>query len=86
VFEGSGWSPNKFDPPHPTCYKCPFCAGVPGPKSYSLVGFLERSFVIEIQRELRRGQAPTLRYCGGSVFGIPERASEIRLGVRRLQF
>ena len=45
-------------------------------------GFCGEAFLTKIQRELRRGQAPTLfRFCGGSVFGNPEQMSKPRMGV-----
>src|SRR5271165_3402294 len=38
----------------------PVLLWLPGLEFYSLVRFLRRGFLIQIQRELRRGQAPTL--------------------------
>src|SRR5215831_12681418 len=63
-----------FDRPIPTCYKCPFCAGLPEPETY---------FSGRISRRVFRGCTGansdaaklhhSFRSCGGSVFGTRKR-------------
>jgi hypothetical protein len=46
-----------FDPTHPTCYKCPFCSGMPELESYFSSLLFKGVAEVQSWRKIRRGQA-----------------------------